>query len=185
VDSGLTIADGIAVKRPGELTLPLIARWVDEVVTVGEDDVAEAMVFLLERAKLVVEGAGAVGVAALLGGGLDLAGAPGTTVAILSGGNVDAGLLGDIVRRHESQVGRRLVLLACLPDRPGSLARLLALVGELGANLLDVEHIREGFDLHVRETAVQLVLETRGQGHAEEVTEAVRRAGYAEPRLLR
>jgi threonine dehydratase len=89
------------------------------------------------------------------------------------------------VRRHESQVGRRLVLLACLPDRPGSLALLLTLVGELGANLLDVEHIREGFDLHVRETAVQLVLETRGQDHAEEVTEAVRRAGYAEPRLLR
>jgi threonine dehydratase len=185
VDSGLTIADGIAVKRPGELTLPLITRWVDEVVTVGEDDVAEAMVFLLERAKLVVEGAGAVGVAALLGDGLKLAAAEGTSVVILSGGNVDAGLLAHIVRRHESQVGRRLVLLACLPDRPGSLALLLTLVGELGANLLDVEHIREGFDLHVRETAVQLVLETRGQAHADEVTEAVRRAGYAEPRLLR
>ncbi len=173
------------MKRPGEITLPLIARWVDDVVTVGEDDVAEAMVFMLERAKLVVEGAGAVGIAALLGGVLDLSGAPGTTAVVLSGGNVDAGLLGDIVRRHESQVRRRLVLLACLPDRPGSLARLLALVGELGANLLDVEHIREGFDLHVRETAVQLVLETRGHDHAEEVIEAVRRAGYAEPRLLR
>jgi threonine dehydratase len=185
VDSGLTIADGIAVKRPGELTLPLIAHWVDQVVTVGEDDVAEAMVFLMERAKLVVEGAGAVGVAALLAGEVELAEASGTTVAVLSGGNVDAGLLADIVRRHESQARRRLVLLACLPDRPGSLARLLSLVGELGANLLDVEHIREGFDLHVRETAVQLVLETRGHAHAEEVTDAVRRAGYAEPRLLR
>jgi threonine dehydratase len=184
VDSGLTIADGIAVKRPGEKTLPLVAQWVDEVVTVGEDDIAEAMVFLLERAKLVV-GAGAVGVAALLGGRLALAPGDGTTVVVLSGGNVDAGLLADVVRRHESQVGRRLVLLACLPDRPGSLARLLALVGELGANLLDVEHIREGFDLHVRETAVQLVLETRGQAHAEALAGAVRRAGYAEPRLLR
>jgi threonine dehydratase len=185
VTAGLTIADGIAVKRPGEITLPLIARWVDRVVAVDEDDIAEAMVFMLERAKLVVEGAGAVGVAALLGGVLDLAGAPGTTAVILSGGNVDAGLLGEIVRRHESQVRRRLVLLACLSDRPGSLARLLALVGELGANLLDVEHIREGFDLHVRETAVQLVLETRGHDHAEEVIGAVRRAGYSEPRLLR
>ncbi len=184
VESALTIADGIAIKRPGELTLELIRRWVDEIVVVPEDDVAEAMVFLLERAKLVVEGAGAVGIAALLGGHVRLSG-DGTTVAILSGGNVDAGLLAHIARRHESQAGRRLVLLARLPDRPGSLALLLSLVGEHGANLLDVEHIREGFDLHVRETAVQLVLETRGQAHAAQVTEAVRRAGYSEPRVLR
>jgi threonine dehydratase len=187
VRSALTIADGIAVKRPGELTLSLIDRWVDDVVAVEEDEVAEAMVFMLERAKLVVEGAGAVGVAALLAGRIAASNAstPGTTVVILSGGNVDAGLLGEVARRHESQAGRRLVLLASLPDRPGSLARLLALVGELRANLLDVEHIREGFDLHVRETAVQLVLETRGQSHAERVTEAVRAAGYDEPRPLR
>src|SRR5205807_6634857 len=157
---------------------------LDELVVVGEDDVAEAMVFLLERAKLVVEGAGAVGVAALLAGRL-LAADGGTTAVILSGGNVDAGLLGEIVRRHESQIGRRLVVLASVSDRPGSLARLLTLVAEHGANLLDVIHIREGFDLHVRETAVQLVLETRGQSHAAQVAEAVRRAGYAEPRTLR
>ncbi|HKO28003.1 MAG TPA: threonine ammonia-lyase [Solirubrobacteraceae bacterium] len=184
VESALTIADGIAVKRPGELTLSLIERWVDDVVAVEEDEVAEAMVFLLERAKLVVEGAGAVGVAGLLSGRA-AATRSGTTVALLSGGNVDAGLLGEVARRHESQAGRRLVLLASLPDRPGSLARLLALVGELRANLLDVEHIREGFDLHVRETAVQLVLETRGDAHARRVTESVRQAGYAEPRALR
>ena len=184
VETALTIADGIAVKRPGEVTLPLISRWVDEVVVVGEDDVGEAIVFLLERAKLVVEGAGAVGIAAVLGGQVRAAG-EGTTVVILSGGNVDAGLLAQIVRRHESQVGRRLVLLARVPDRPGSLARLLALVGSHGANLLDVIHIREGLDLHVRETAVQLVLETRGHAHAEEVASAVRAAGYAEPRVLR
>jgi threonine dehydratase len=184
VDSALTIADGIAVKRPGALTLPLIKRWVDDLVVVPEDDVAEAMVFLLQQAKLVVEGAGAVGVAALLGDRLP-ARAAGTTVVVLSGGNVDAGLLAEIARRHESQVGRRLVMLARLPDRPGSLARLLTLVGKLGSNLLDVEHIREGFDLHVRETAVQLVLETRGPDHAAEVTDAVRAAGYSEPRLLR
>jgi threonine dehydratase len=184
VESALTIADGIAVKRPGELTLGLIARWVDGMVAVEEDQVAEAMVFLLERAKLVVEGAGAVGVAALLSGRLAPA-EQGTTVALLSGGNVDAGLLAEVARRHESQAGRRLVLLASLPDRPGSLARLLRLVGELRANLLDVGHIREGFDLHVRETAVQLVLETRGPAHAEQVTAAVREAGYSEPRALR
>jgi threonine dehydratase len=184
VDSALTIADGIAVKRPGKLTLALISRWVDRIVLVAEDEVAEAMVFLLERAKLVVEGAGAVGVAALLAGHVDAEDA-GTTAIVLSGGNVDAGLLLAIARRHESQAGRRLLLLARLPDRPGSLARLLALVGHQGANLLDVEHIREGFDLHVRETAVQLVLETRGPGHAEVVTRAVREAGYAEPRAVR
>jgi threonine dehydratase len=184
VSSALTIADGIAVKRPGALTLALIRRWVDGLVVVSEEEVAEAMVFLLERAKLVVEGAGAVGVAALLaaraGDAVD-----GTTAVILSGGNVDPGLLGQIVRRHESQAGRRYVLLARLPDRPGSLALLLSLVGQLGANLLDVEHIREGFDLHVRESAVQLVLETRGPEHAAEVRRAIRDAGYDEPIAVR
>ncbi len=183
VDAALTIADGIAVKRPGGLTLALIDQWVDEIVVVAEDDVAEAMVFMLERAKLVVEGAGAVGVAALLCGRVRLSG-PGTTVVILSGGNVDAGLLADVARRHESVAGRRLVLLARLPDRPGSLAQLLALVANGGANLLDVQHIREGIDLHVRESAVQLVLETRSHAHAMEVTDAIRSAGYPEPQVL-
>jgi threonine dehydratase len=132
----------------------------------------------------VVEGAGAVGVAALLGGQVSPRGS-GTTVVVLSGGNVDSGLLADITRHHESQAGRRLVLLACLPDRPGALAGLLAIVGEHRANLVDVEHLREGFDLHVRESAVQLVLQTRGQAHAELVARAVRDAGYSEPRMLR
>jgi threonine dehydratase len=184
VDSALTIADGIAVKRPGRLTLAMIRRWVDRIVVVAEDEVAEAMMFLLERAKLVVEGAGAVGVAALLSGHVSGRG-PGTTAIVLSGGNVDPGLLAQIARRHESQAGRRLVLLARLPDRPGSLALLLSLVGRLGVNLLDVEHIREGFDLHVRESAVQLVLETRGAEHAAKVVSAVRQAGYDEPRAVR
>jgi len=183
VPPGLTIADGIAVKRPGELTLGLIRQWVDDVVVVPEDDVAEAMVMLMEKAKLVVEGAGAVGVAALLGGQTAPA-ARGTTVVVLSGGNVDAGLLASIARRHESEAGRRLVVFTRVPDRPGSLARLLALVGEAGANLVDVEHLREGLDLHVRETAIQLVLETRGREHAEEVLAQVRGAGY-EARVVR
>jgi threonine dehydratase len=183
VAPGLTIADGIAVKRPGELTLGLIAEWIDDVVVVPEDDVAEAMVMLMEKAKLVVEGAGAVGVAALRGGQVAPA-AHGTTVVVLSGGNVDAGLLASIARRHESEAGRRVVVLTRVPDRPGSLARLLSLVGEAGANLVDVEHMREGIDLHVRETAVQLVLETRGRAHADEVLARVRDAGY-EARVVR
>ncbi|HEY0364620.1 MAG TPA: pyridoxal-phosphate dependent enzyme, partial [Solirubrobacteraceae bacterium] len=181
--TALTIADGIAVKRPGELTLGLVRRWLDDVVVVAEDDVAEAMVMLMEKAKLVVEGAGAVGVAALLGGQTAPA-AHGTTVVVLSGGNVDAGLLASIARRHESEAGRRLVLFTRVPDRPGSLARLLSLVGEAGANLVDVEHVREGLDLHVRETAVQLVLETRGREHADDVLARVRDAGY-EARVVR
>ena len=181
VDSALTIADGIAVKRPGELTLALIDRYVDEIVLVNEDEVSEAMVFLLERRKLVVEGAGAVGVAALLSGRIP-ARETGATVIVLSGGNVGAGLLGEVARRHESQAGRRLVLRARISDRPGSLAALLALLAQLGANLLDVQHIREGVDLHIRETGVQLVLETRGVEHAAEVTRAVRAAGYPDLR---
>jgi threonine dehydratase len=185
VPTALTIADGIAVKRPGELTLSLIRELVDNLVLVGEDEVSEAMVFLLERTKLVVEGAGAVGVAAVLAGKVGTQPSEGTTVLILSGGNVGIGLLAEVARRHETQSVRRLVLLARLPDRPGSLAGLLALLGAEGANLLDVQHIREGIDLHIRETAVQLVLETRGAEHARQVTEAVRDAGYGEPRLLR
>jgi threonine dehydratase len=183
VQSALTIADGIAVKRPGETTLQLIRRHVDEILLVSEDEVSEAMVFLLERSKLVVEGAGAVGVAALLAGKLEPLTA-GATAIVLSGGNVDAGLLAQVARRHETQSGRRLVLLARLPDRPGALAVLLSLLAARGANLLDVQHIREGADLHIRETAVQIVLETRGPTHAHEVTDAVRAAGYPEPQLL-
>ena len=177
VASALTIADGIAVKRPGVITLELVQRWLDDVVAVGEDEIAEAMVLLMERSKLVVEGAGAVGVAALLGGLIEPA-AVGSTVVVLSGGNVDPGLLAAVARRHETQVGRRLVLFTRVADRPGALARLLARVAETGANLVEVEHVREGVDLHVRETGVQLVLETRGREHAEVVLLALAEDGY-------
>ena len=180
---GATIADGIAIKRPGELTLALIERWLDGVEVVSEDDVAEAMVLLLERAKLVVEGAGAVGVAALLAGVVAPA-ARGPTVAVLSGGNVDPGVLAGVVRRHESSAGRRLVVLSRVPDRPGGLAALLSCVAAAGANLVDVSHVREGLDLHVRETAVELVMETRGPDHADQVLAGLRDEGY-EARVLR
>jgi threonine dehydratase len=176
-ESALTIADGIAVKRPGDLTLALLREWLDGMAVVDDEDAAEAMVVLLERCKLVVEGAGAVGVAALLGGQVAPA-ANGTTVAILSGGNVDPGLLLSIARRHETLAGRRLVALTRVPDRPGALAALLACVAEAGGNVVDVSHMREGFDLHVRETAVELVLETRGREHADRVMEAMRAHGY-------
>jgi threonine dehydratase len=181
--SALTIADGIAVKRPGDLTLELLSRYADDIVVVEEDATAEAMVVLMERCKLVVEGAGAVGVAALLGGQTS-ASDRGTTVAVLSGGNVDPGLLAAVARRHESEAGRRLVLLTRVPDRPGNLATLLVKVADAGANIVEVSHVREGLDLHVRETAVELVIETRGHDHAEGVVATLREAGY-ETRVLR
>jgi threonine dehydratase len=182
VDSSLTIADGIAVKHPGAITEPLLDEWLDDLVVVGEDDIASAMFLCMERAKLVVEGAGAAGVAALLSGQVEAA-AGGTTIAILSGGNVDAGLLAGVARRHETQSGRRLVLFTKLPDRPGGLVALLKHVAETSANILDVQHVREGVDLHVRETGVELVLETRGREHADDVMRHIVDAGY-EARVL-
>lgn len=173
-----TICDGIAVKKPGAVTGPLLERYVDEVVTVSDDEVAEAMVLLLERSKLVVEGAGAVGVAALLHGRV----APsreGETCAVLSGGNVDASLLAECIRLGETAAGRRMVLATTVPDRPGALAGLLALVAEHGANVVDVEHLRDGIDLHVRETAIQLVMQTRGREHGDEILRGVGDAGFS------
>ena len=115
--------------------------------------------------------------AALLGGHVRPS-VSGTTVAILSGGNVDPGLLLSIARRHETLAGRRLIVLTRVPDRPGALARLLAAVADAGGNIVDVSHVREGLDLHVRETAVELVIETRGHDHAEDVVAALNKAGY-------
>lgn len=172
-----SLADGIAVKQPVESTLSIIETHVDDVVTVAEDDIADAMVLLLERAKLVVEGAGAVGVAALLGHAVELPD-QGTTVLLLSGGNVDPNLLATAIRRRETNAGRRLAVFARISDRPGELGGLLTVIGSAGGNVIDVVHLREGYDLHVRETGVHLVLETRGPAHADAVLEAVHRAGY-------
>jgi threonine dehydratase len=177
VSGGATIADGIAIKRPGGLTLPLVREWVDEVVVVAENDVAEAMVVLLERAKLVVEGAGAVGVAALQSGKVRPA-AGGATVVVLSGGNVDAGVLATVALRHETAEGRRLRFFTRVEDRPGGLARLLTRIAEVGGNLVTVTHVREAVPLHIRQTGVDLLLETRGADHAAEIVAALEEAGY-------
>src|SRR3954464_9818379 len=172
-----TICDGIAVKKPSEITRPLVERLVDEIVTVSDDEAAQAMVHLLERSKQVVEGAGAVGVAAVMQERVKPA-ETGATVILLSGGNVDATLLVEAIRLGETAAGRRMILATKIPDRPGGLATLLGLVAKLGANVLDVEHVRDGVDLHVRETAVQLVLQTRGPEPARAIMEAVRDAAY-------
>jgi threonine dehydratase len=175
--SANTICDGIAVKEPGELTLPLVERWIDEVVTVSDDEVAEAMVLLLERSKLVVEGAGAVAVAALMQGKVKPP-ADGAVCAVLSGGNVDASLLADCIRLGETAAKRRIVIFTVVPDRPGALAGLLRVVADHGANVVEVTHLREGMDLHLRETAIQLVLQTSGPDHDREIVDAVRAEGF-------
>jgi threonine dehydratase len=173
----VTLADGIAVKRPGDVTAPLIEEFVDDVVVVPEDTVADAMVLLMDRGKFYVEGGGAVGVSALLTRAVVPA-TQGTTCVVLSGGNVDLGVVPNLIRRHETQAGRRLIVFARISDRPGGLARLLTLFAQAGANLIEVEHVREGVDLHVRETGVQAVLEIRGKEHEETVLAAARGAGY-------
>ncbi len=176
VSPGATIADGIAITRPGRLTLPLLGELLDGLETVTEDEIADAMVFLADRAKLVAEGAGAVAVAALLGG--RLAPVAGTTVAVVSGGNVDSGLLAGLLRRRETEEGRRVRIFTRVPDRPGGLAELLNLIAGARANLLSLEHVREAVALHVHETGVALTLQTRGPGHTEEVLAALADAGY-------
>ena len=173
----VTLADGIAVKSPGAFTRLLIEKYVDEIVVVEEDLVADAMVLLMDRGKLYVEGGGAVGVSALMSGQVKPA-QTGRTCVVLSGGNVDLGILPGLIRRNETKAGRRLILFVRISDRPGGLARLLTLFAETGANLVEVEHVREGVSLHVRETGVQAVLEVRGRDHADEVLAAVRNAGY-------
>lgn len=176
--SARTIADGIAIKRPGELTLPLVERYVDDVVTVSDDEIATAMVLLVERAKLVVEGAGAAAVAALMHGRVPPP-SSGSVCAVVSGGNVDASLLAECIRLGETAASRRIVLTTVLPDRPGALAGMLRVVAAQGANVVDVEHLRDGVDLHVRETAIQLVLQTDGSEHCERLLEAVREEGFS------
>jgi threonine dehydratase len=176
VAPGATIADGIAITRPGKLTLPLLRELLDGLETVSEDEIADAIVFLADRAKLVAEGAGAVAVAALLGG--RLAPLSGTTVAIVSGGNIDNGLLAGLLRRRETEEGRRVRIFTRVPDRPGGLAELLTLIAHARANLLNLEHVREAVALNVDETGVALTLQTRGPGHTEELLEALAEARY-------
>jgi len=173
-----TIADGIAIKRPGEVTLPLLESWLDGIVTVSEEEIAEAMVLLLDHSKLVVEGAGAVGLAALISGTVEPS-REGTTVAVLSGGNVDIGLLAAIGAHRETGAGRRARLFTQIGDQPGSLARLLAAIAEKRANVISVEHVRDGVPLGVGETGVDLIIEGRSAAHLEEVEEFLRVAGYA------
>ncbi|WP_308465448.1 threonine ammonia-lyase [Rathayibacter soli] len=172
---GATIADGIAVGRPGELNLAIVRELVDEIVTVSDDDTARALLVLLERAKLVVEPAGAVGVAAILAGKVH---AEGPTVAILSGGNIDPLLMQRIISHGLAASDRYLTLRIMLPDLPGQLARTSELVAQAGANVIEVLHTRHGHGLQISEVALELSVETRGSEHRDEVVRRLRDAGY-------
>jgi len=171
-----TMADGIAVACPGDLTLAHVSRLVDEVRTVTEEDLSRALLFCLERAKLVIEPAGVAAVAAVLA---DPAAFPPPVVAVVSGGNIDPVLLLKVVQHGMAAAGRYLSLRLAVPDRPGSLAGLLAELAAVGANVLEVEHERTATRLHVGEVEVFVVLETRGPDHADEVVASLTRAGYA------
>lgn len=181
VDTTPTIADGIAVARPGALPFEVISELVDEVVTVTEDDIARAMLILLERAKQVVEPAGAVGVAAILAGKVT---ATGPTAVILSGGNIDPLLLQRVVAHGLAASGRYMSLQIPLPDRPGQLAQVSELLAIAGANVIEVLHTRHGQGMQISEVILQLSVETRGEEHRAHVISVLREAGF-EPRVVR
>jgi threonine dehydratase len=175
-----TIADGIAVRRPGGLTLPILRRLLDDIVCVDEEAISEAMVGLMEFSKLVVEGAGAVGIAALLRGLIPVRGRK--TAAVLSGGNLDFNLLARIVEHGLSVSGRYLTVRVAIDDRPGQLAEAVGLLAATGANVLDVQHRRTGSHLTFGEVEVEFLVETRNAAQAEEVFSSLRAAGFVEDR---
>jgi threonine dehydratase len=179
--TGFTIADGIFVKYPGELTMGILDSLLDDIVHVVDEEITEAIVLLLERSKLVVEGAGAVGVAALLAG--KAGDGDGPAVAVLSGGNIDPTLLISVMRHGLTVAGRYLVVRTRIPDRPGELIKLLQLCAEKRVNVVSVEHHREGMQISVAETEVELTVGTRDLAHGNDVIAAFNDAGYPTERV--
>jgi threonine dehydratase len=178
--TGSTIADGIAVKKPGEHTKAILEERLAGVVTVSDAEIAEAILLVSERCKLTVEGAGAASVAALLAGKVE---GSGPACALLSGGNIDASSLIEVLRHGLTRAGRYLVIRTRVDDRPGNLAHLLALVAEEHANVLGVDHHREGMDLPVTGTEIELTLAMRDQDHCGELTERLESEGFPVERL--
>jgi threonine dehydratase len=171
-----TIADGIAVKRPGDLTFAIIERYVDDVVLVDDEAIINAVLFLMERCKLLVEGAGAVGLAALLSGVIAL---PGKLIAVpLTGGNIDINLVSRFIQHGLSATGRYLVIHTLLPDRPGQLLGLLRAIAAEGVNVLDIAHHRTGVRLPIQQVEVMLTLETRDRAHCDRLLEVLRSQNY-------
>ena len=177
---GLTIADGISVKHRGELATSILDRTLDDLVEVSDEEISDALVLCLERKKLLVEGAGAAGLAALLAG---RAGGSGPVVVVLSGGNIDATTLISVMRLGLTRAGRYLAVRTLIPDSPGELRNLLDLVARERGNLVSVDHHREGTTTTALQTEVELVVSTRDAAHCEALVGAIRAAGYAVERL--
>ena len=182
VEAATTIADGIAVRRAGDLTLPLVERYVDEIVTVDEDEIASAILMLLEREKTLAEGAGAVALAALLQHRTGLEGAH--TAVLVCGGNIDVTLLSRIIERGMVQDGRLIRLRIHLLDRPGALHELTRLIAAHHANIVDTLHNRAYYGVNLGDTVIDITLETRGREHVEEIAEALTAEGYRHTRVL-
>ncbi|MFM2020109.1 MAG: hypothetical protein RL718_690 [Actinomycetota bacterium] len=174
-----TIADGIAVARPGKLPFEIIKKYVDKVVTVTEDEIAKAMLAVMERSKLVVEAGGVVGAAALMSGKLKL---KGTTAIVLSGGNIDPLLLQRVISHGLSASDRYTNISVMLPDRPGQLVRTAEAVAAARANVVEVLHTRHGNGLQISEVELNLSIETRGKEHRDELMKSLKAAGLR-PRL--
>jgi threonine dehydratase len=175
-----TIADGIAVKHPGELTMAILDDLLDDIVHVEDEEISDAITVLLERAKLVVEGAGAASVAALLAGKV---GGSGGVCTLLSGGNIDPTMLISVMRHGLTHAGRYLVMRTRIPDRPGALVELLELVAAERGNVVSVEHHREGMAIHVSETEVELTVVTRDEEHCLQLCGAIAARGYSIDRV--
>ncbi|WIE65741.1 threonine ammonia-lyase [Curtobacterium sp. MCLR17_036] len=175
-----TIADGIAVARPGDWNFPIIRDLVDDIVTVSDDETARALLVLLERAKLVVEAAGAVGVAAIMSGAVR---DTGRTVVLLSGGNIDPLMMERVITRGLVAASRYIGIRIMLPDRPGQLARVAQVISDAGANVVEVLHTRHGQGLVINEVALDLSIESRGPEHAQEVMQRLHEVGFR-PELL-
>ncbi len=170
-----TLADGIAVKKPGRRTQPLLERYLDQIIQVSEEEIAEAVLLLMEHKRIIAEGAGAVPLAALLNHGRGLRG---PVCLIISGGNIDVTLLERIIERGLVRTGRLLRLSVVLPDRPGALAGLANAIGHLGANIVHIVHDRLSLNLPLSQTRVELSLETRGADHNREIVTGLQASGY-------
>lgn len=175
IPSGLTIADGIAIKKPSpQMYEDYISKLVDDIVDMDDDEIAEGIVFLLERAKTVVEGCGGIVLAAAEKAGWDLGK---KTCLVLSGGNIDMNLISKVIERGLSRHGRLMRISCIVPDRPGTLYRLTDIIAQSGANVMDVKHNRVGRDLHMSETAIEFLLETHSEEQGRKIQDAFREQG--------
>lgn len=170
-----TIADGIAVKKPGKITSDIISRLVDDIVLVDEEEIAGAILFLLERCKMIAEGAGAVSVSAIMYDKIPLSK---NTVAIVSGGNIDVNLISTIIEHGLTKSGRRLKFITTIPDRPGELHKLLAIIAQIKANIISIHHERLNPIVPIGLVEVEISVETRSKEHSTELIEAIKSSGY-------